>query len=549
MIGRRRGKEQADVPLTDRADRLASAVDVGGNQLDPTAADEARAVVQRVQERWALKGGRTVVALAGATGSGKSSLFNALVGEDVSVISPRRPTTAEAAAAVWGEEPAGELLDWLGIHNRHQVTATGDNVGLDGLVLVDLPDFDSRELRHRVEADRILERADVFVWVADPQKYADARLHDDYLRPLRHHETVMLVVLNQVDRLRSPEDVDRVRDDLRRLVRDDEAGDHEVWTTSARTGTGVDELRARLGEVVEARNAAEARLVADVRASAEQVGGGVAEQTPEFTEETDDRLHRALRDASGVPVVLDAVERDYRRQARARTGWPFTRWVASLRPDPLKRLRLGDDSAGPTGIAPSDVRAVLGRSSLPSPTPAARANVQLATRQVGEDAGTGLPVRWADAVVEAASPEQDTLADALDQAVVGTPLRTRNPAWWSVVGALQLVAALVAVVGLGWLVLMAVLGFLQMPVDPLAFSWGPVPMPLALLLGGVVVGWLLALLSRVAAGVGARRRRAQVEERLDEAIDEVAFQHVRRPVMAVLDRHEKTRQLLEQAAA
>lgn len=549
MIGRRRGKEQADVPLTDRADRLASAVDVGGNQLDPTAADEARAVVQRVQERWALKGGRTVVALAGATGSGKSSLFNALVGEDVSVISPRRPTTAEAAAAVWGEEPAGELLDWLGIHNRHQVTATGDNVGLDGLVLVDLPDFDSRELRHRVEADRILERADVFVWVADPQKYADARLHDDYLRPLRHHETVMLVVLNQVDRLRSPEDVDRVRDDLRRLVRDDGAGDHEVWTTSARTGTGVDELRARLGEVVEARNAAEARLVADVRASAEQVGGEVAEQTPEFTEETDDRLHRALRDASGVPVVLDAVERDYRRQARARTGWPFTRWVASLRPDPLKRLRLGDDSAGPTGIAPSDVRAVLGRSSLPSPTPAARANVQLATRQVGEDAGTGLPVRWADAVVEAASPEQDTLADALDQAVVGTPLRTRNPAWWSVVGALQLVAALVAVVGLGWLVLMAVLGFLQMPVDPLAFSWGPVPMPLALLLGGVVVGWLLALLSRVAAGVGARRRRAQVEERLDEAIDEVAFQHVRRPVMAVLDRHEKTRQLLEQAAA
>ena len=549
MIGRRRGKEQADVPLTDRADRLASAVDVGGHQLDPAAAEEARAVVQRVQERWALKGGRTVVALAGATGSGKSSLFNALVGEDVSVISPRRPTTAEAAAAVWGEEPAGELLDWLGIHNRHQVTATGDNVALDGLVLVDLPDFDSRELRHRVEADRILERADVFVWVADPQKYADARLHDDYLRPLRHHETVMLVVLNQVDRLRSPEDVDRVRDDLRRLVRDDGAGDHEVWTTSARTGTGVDELRARLGEVVEARNAAEARLVADVRSSAEDVGRGVSEQTPEFTEETDARLHRALRDASGVPVVLDAVERDYRRQARARTGWPFTRWVASLRPDPLKRLRLGDDSAGPTGIAPSDVRAVLGRSSLPSPTPAARANVQLATRQVGEDAGSTLPVRWADAIVEAASPAQDTLSDALDQAVVGTPLRTRNPAWWSVVGALQLVAALVAVVGLGWLVLMAVLGFLQMPVDPLAFSWGPVPIPLALLLGGVVVGWLLALLSRVAAGVGARRRRTQVEERLDEAIDEVAFQHVRRPVMAVLDRHEKTRQLLEQAAA
>src|SRR5699024_10908984 len=107
--------------------------------------------------------------------------------EDVSAISPRRPTTAEAGAAVWGEEDASELLDWLGIANRHHVTATADNVGLDGLVLVDLPDFDSREVRHRVEADRILERADVFVWVVDPQKYADARIHDEYLRPLRHH--------------------------------------------------------------------------------------------------------------------------------------------------------------------------------------------------------------------------------------------------------------------------------------------------------------------------------------------------------------------------
>ncbi len=546
MSGRRRDPAQTGVlPLTERAERLRSALDVGGDQLDPAGVEQARGVVQRVQERWALKGGRTVVALAGSTGSGKSSLFNALVGEDVSAISPTRPTTAEASAAVWGDEPAGELLDWLGISRRHQVLTTGESVELDGLVLVDLPDVDSRELQHRVEADRILERADVFVWVADPQKYADARLHDDYLRPLRHHDTVMLVVLNQADRIREAVDVQTVRDDLRRLVRTDGAGDHEVIVTSARTGLGLDELRGRIASVVGARNAAEERLVADLRASAERVAHGVGEQTPELTEAADARLHDALRQASGVPVVLDAVQRDYVRQARVRAGWPFTRWLGALRPSPLRRLRLGDDSPGPAGIAPSDVRAVLGRSSLPSPTPAARANVQLAARQVAEESGAELPVRWQEALLEAASPSEANLADALDQAVVGTPLRSRAPLWWPVLGFLQLVLALVAVAGLLWSALVVALGWFALSLD--VPFWGPVPVPLALLVGGLAAGFLLALVARVAGRVGARRRRRQVEERLDGSIRGVADQHVRRPVATVLDRHEKVRQLLARA--
>ncbi|WP_238154471.1 YfjP family GTPase [Ornithinimicrobium sufpigmenti] len=545
---RRGAREGAGtVSVAERADALRSALDIGGDELDPAASEQARAVVDRAVERSALTGGRTVVALAGATGSGKSSLFNRLAGGEVSTISPRRPTTAEAGAAIWGEEDASELLDWLGVHNRHHVPASAEDVDLDGLVLVDLPDFDSRELRHRVEADKILERADVFVWVTDPQKYADARLHDDYLRPLRHHDTVMLLVLNQADRLRQEGGVDQVADDLRRLVREDGAGDHEVIVTSARVGTGLDELRRRIGQVVSARNAAEARLVADLRTRAEQVAEGVAPSTPDLGEGVDRRLHETLKVSSGVPVVLDAVERDYVRQAAQRTGWPFTRWVSGLRPDPLRRLRLGDDRPGPTGIAPSDVRAVLGRSSLPAPTPAARANVQLATRRLGEEAGASLPPRWAEAVLEAASPKEDNLADALDQAVVGVPLRKRAPRWWSVVGVLQLILAVAAVVGLAWLTVLAVLGWFQIPAE--ALFWGPVPVPLALLVGGLLAGLLVAVLARIAARVGARRRRRHVEHLLDEAIDEVAYQHVRRPITTVLDRHDRTRELLSVAAS
>lgn len=74
--GRDRGG--STLPVEERAEALSSALDIGGDELEPAASEQARQVVDRVGERWALKGGRTVVALAGATGSGKSSLFNRL---------------------------------------------------------------------------------------------------------------------------------------------------------------------------------------------------------------------------------------------------------------------------------------------------------------------------------------------------------------------------------------------------------------------------------------------------------------------------------------
>ena len=51
------------------------------------------------------------------------------------------------------------------------------------------------------EAERVLELVDVFVWVTDPQKYADARLHDEFVSLLSQHDAVTLAVLNQSDRL------------------------------------------------------------------------------------------------------------------------------------------------------------------------------------------------------------------------------------------------------------------------------------------------------------------------------------------------------------
>ncbi len=530
--------------ITSRTDALGAALETGGACLDPRSTARARQVVTKVSERTALVGGHTVVALAGATGSGKSSLFNALAGSEVAQVGLRRPTTSTPTAAVWGEEPAGELLDWLSVGARHQVPDPGDDE-LEGLVLVDLPDFDSRESAHREEAQRVLELVDVFVWVTDPQKYADAVLHDDYVAVLREYGAVTLVVLNQVDRLPAGGQ-EQVTADLTRLLDRDGLEHHEVIGTSVVSGTGLDELRAHLRRAVEHSDAARHRLAADLGGAAESLRDSVADHAAVVPDRARRELVDALSRSAGVPLVVDAVRRDYRLEAWAHTGWPFTRWVRAFRPAPLKRLRLDRDAAAAPDITDQDVRAVLGRSSIPPPPPAARAAVDLASRRIGTSAGEHLPTRWADAVADAARPGDDDLADALDQAVLRTPLRARKPAWWVIFGALQIAFALAAVVGLLWLVVVGVASWLQLPAVP-TVDVGPFATPFLLLAGGLLCGLLLAALARWLARVGARRRARTIDRRLRRAIGEVGDERVIQPVEQVLADHDRTRESLRRA--
>ncbi len=587
------GRAKVTVPSEDvvrtQAEALGDALAAGGDQLDAATVASARQIIAKVGERSALAGDHTVIALAGATGSGKSSLFNALAGRELAEIGARRPTTSIPAAAVWGAHSAGELLDWLGVPRRHGVspdetveetvevsvedsvdgsagpegeaaapdTATavlgsevsdGEPVGsLEGLVLLDLPDFDSRETAHRAEAERVLALCDVFVWVTDPQKYADALLHDEYVRQLAGHSAVMLVVLNQVDRLLSESAVEACREDLVRLLKADGVEGVQVLTTSVATGRGISTLRQRLANAVAGHEAARQRLSADLTAVAGRLRRGVAESEASLDTAADDRLIDALSRASGVPVVLNAVDEDYRREALGRTGWIFTRWGRKLRPDPLRRLRLDRvPSQVLEQVDPLDVREIVGRSSIPAPSASARSAVKLAALSLTERAAEGLPVLWAEAVTDAAAPTDDRLYERLDRIVVTTPLRANPPKWWQLMGWLQWVLGLFAVVGLAWLVVLGVVGWLQLPpID--TPKVGPFPLPTLLLLAGVLLGLLGAWVARVLGRVGARHRRAVVGKRLRSAIGDVATEQLVEPVRSVLARHRETRERLEAA--
>ena len=221
-LGSERRRRAALTRLSERIGALSEAAALSEGRVEDDVVDYVKGITERADQRLAFSGDNTIVALAGATGSGKSSLFNALAGAQLARSGVQRPTTRRAMAACWGPSNPDRLLDWLRVPVR---TNVGPGKGLDGLVLLDLPDHDSTERENRLEVDRLVALVDMLVWVVDPQKYADAALHEGYLRPMADHADVMVVVLNQADRLTGPQ-LDQATDDLRRLL--DSEGLREV---------------------------------------------------------------------------------------------------------------------------------------------------------------------------------------------------------------------------------------------------------------------------------------------------------------------------------
>jgi GTP-binding protein EngB required for normal cell division len=552
MSPRLRGRHRrADLPAMLLA--LDEAVEALDGRASTAVLRRARKVSDRAGERLRLSGEHTVVALAGSTGSGKSSLFNALSGGDHSPVGVRRPTTSKAHASVWGSEGAAPLVQWLGVPRRQTTwrhgsgdTWAADGSGragvddeLDGLVLLDLPDHDSTVVEHQHEVDRLVELVDLLVWVVDPQKYADQVLHERYLRRLSGHSAVTVVVLNQIDTV-NPFAAAACIEDLRRLLDDDGLHRSRVLTTSVRTGAGLDALRALLVDAVSRRRARNDRLVADVEDVVDALTSTVASTEPsEVAGSERARLVKALSAAAGVPVIGRAVEESWRLRAAGQLGWPPTRWVRRLRPDPLRRLHLRPD-------ARREVREMV-RSSVPEPTPVQRAQVDTALRQVCDAVASDLPDPWQRSVRQAAEGRTADVRDALDKAVVGTDLGVaRQPLWWRGAAVLQWVFVLAALVGAGWLVALAFNSYLRLPEPPTPDVRG-IAWPTLLLVGGVLLGLTLALVGRLVANAGAAVRRRRAESRLHSAIEDVAVTLMLGPVEEELTRHHRARDALERA--
>ena len=200
----------AAVDILDRAVARASGL------VEPGLIDAAAERTRMVRQRAGFLGETVVTALAGGTGSGKSSLLNALAGAAVAPTGPLRPTTDQPLALLPTNPEPGlvRLLDDLGIEERVE------QEGMPLVAVLDLPDIDSVAPGHVLSVQRLVPRVDAVVWVLDPEKYADAAIHATWLAPLARYSATFLFVLNQVDRLPTGVREEVVADLCERLVAD-----------------------------------------------------------------------------------------------------------------------------------------------------------------------------------------------------------------------------------------------------------------------------------------------------------------------------------------
>lgn len=249
----------------DRAIGYASAV-VPAEDL-ATAAE----VAHQARRRVGFLGESIVVALAGGTGSGKSSLLNAAAGEYVAQAGHIRPTTSKPLAWIPANPEPGlvRLLDEMGVHDR--VGHTKDTP----YVLIDMPDTDSVEGSHRETFERLLPQVDAILWVVDPEKYNDRILHRDYLQPLAGYANQFIFVLNQIDRLQ-PNELQSVLFDFERRLASDGIDRPLVVPVAADPLTGdpqgVGHLLALIRDRLAAKHSVLLKLATDVQEAAKDIG-------------------------------------------------------------------------------------------------------------------------------------------------------------------------------------------------------------------------------------------------------------------------------------
>ena len=259
-----------------------------------------------------------VVLLLGPTGAGKSTLFNTIAGRAASATGVLRPTTRIAIVLAHPDDAAALRGGTLAGIEPQRLRIDPDPGVAPGLALIDAPDIDSVEHANRELADRLVEAADLCLFVTTATRYAD-RVPWLVLGRVRERGLPLVVVVNRLP----PERDDRreVLDDVQRLFT--EAG--------LAGGTGSGDARPVLevvgvteGDTDASREALVAAVVAPVldridhlradrearlELAAQALAGSMAGLGPLVEQIADDAAHEAIDAAADRRIAATYYDR------------------------------------------------------------------------------------------------------------------------------------------------------------------------------------------------------------------------------------------------
>jgi hypothetical protein len=359
-----------------------------------------------------------LVAIVGPTGAGKSSVLNTIAGSAISPTGVLRPTTRELVV-VGTDADIGRLAEDGPLSSIDEGRLELHTLAtLPDVVIVDTPDVDSVEHENRALADRIVEAADLCIFVTTATRYAD-RVPWDVLGRARQRGLPVTIVINRLPPGEGGADDARViREDMARLISD--SGLRVLDVLTVREGA-VDEAgtalsRDSLGPLL----AQLATLSADEDARRELASSALAGALVGISPLVEAVAVDLEREAAAIESLLDKARSAYAEQVRQMlhrlSTSPIVRaeiirhWHSYVGADRITRL-----FSGGIGQVRGTLAALLGR------TPAAP--VDVVQQGVAEDIAAMVLSHAAEGARKAADGWKD------DQE--GAPLLDAHPELWS----------------------------------------------------------------------------------------------------------------------